>query len=104
MVRVCLVMARVGQVRVCMDLSQCRMEAWGLGPQDCEAINSELVYTRVSGYGQSGPLSSKPGFASACEAMGGLRYAIQRKSTEINGIWLWLKVCEWVRGRGIGEA
>ena len=51
-----------------------RMEAWGLGPADLKSIHPELIYTRVSGYGQTGPYASKPGFASACEAVGGLRY------------------------------
>jgi len=50
------------------------MEKWGLGPNDMKALNPELIYTRVSGYGQTGPYSSKPGFASVCEAIGGLRY------------------------------
>ena len=31
---------------------------------------------RVSGYGQTGPKSSKPGFAAIAEAIGGLRYLI----------------------------
>jgi len=51
-----------------------RMESWGLGPDDMKKINPDLIYTRVSGYGQTGPYSSRPGFASACEAMAGLRY------------------------------
>jgi len=51
-----------------------RMEAWGLGPDALKEIHPELIYTRVSGYGQNGPYSSRPGFASACEAMAGLRY------------------------------
>lgn len=50
------------------------MEKWGLGPEDLKSINPGLVYTRVSGYGQTGPYRSRPGFASACEAMGGFRY------------------------------
>ena len=51
-----------------------RMEAWGLGPDAFAQSHPELIYTRVSGYGQDGPYASKPGFASACEAMAGLRY------------------------------
>ena len=50
------------------------MEKWGLAPDSFKESNPALVYTRVSGYGQSGPLASKPGFASACEAYGGFRY------------------------------
>lgn len=50
------------------------MEKWGLGPADLKALRPDLIYTRVSGYGQTGPYASKPGFASVCEAVGGLRY------------------------------
>ncbi len=50
------------------------MEAWGLGPEDIKAINPALVYARISGYGQTGPYASKPGFASVCEAISGFRY------------------------------
>src|SRR5690606_23018874 len=49
-------------------------EKWGLGPTELKALRPDLIYTRVSGYGQSGPYASKPGFASVCEAVGGLRY------------------------------
>ena len=51
-----------------------RMESWGLGPEDIRKDNPELIYTRVSGYGQTGPYASRPGFASACEGVAGLRY------------------------------
>ena len=50
------------------------MEKWGLGPEDIKAVNPELVFARISGYGQTGPYSSKPGFASVCEAISGFRY------------------------------
>jgi crotonobetainyl-CoA:carnitine CoA-transferase CaiB-like acyl-CoA transferase len=50
------------------------MEKWGLGPADIWADNPGLVYARISGYGQDGPYASKPGFASVCEGIGGLRY------------------------------
>jgi len=51
-----------------------KMESWGLGPEQLKVLNPGLVITRVSGYGQDGPYKSRPGFASACEAMAGLRY------------------------------
>lgn len=50
------------------------VEKWRLGPDDLRLLNPSLIYTRVSGYGQSGPYSHKPGFAAVCEGMGGLRY------------------------------
>lgn len=50
------------------------VEKWHLGPDDLKPLNPGLIYTRVSGYGQSGPYAHKPGFAAVCEGMGGLRY------------------------------
>jgi len=50
------------------------MEKWGLGPADLQSDNPGLIYARISGYGQDGPWASKPGFASVCEGVGGLRY------------------------------
>src|SRR5690554_4754514 len=50
------------------------MEAWGLGPEEIKTTNPKLVYARISGYGQTGPYSSKPGFASVCEGISGFRY------------------------------
>src|SRR4051794_6168456 len=50
------------------------MEKWGLGPDDVHARNPGCIYARVSGYGQTGRYSERPGFASAGEAISGLRY------------------------------
>jgi crotonobetainyl-CoA:carnitine CoA-transferase CaiB-like acyl-CoA transferase len=50
------------------------MEAWQLGPEQIKALNPELIYTRISGYGQTGPYAQKPGFASVCEGISGFRY------------------------------
>ncbi len=50
------------------------MEKWGLGPEVFETEHPKLVYTRISGYGQTGPNANKPGFASVCEGFSGFRY------------------------------
>jgi crotonobetainyl-CoA:carnitine CoA-transferase CaiB-like acyl-CoA transferase len=50
------------------------LERWGLGPDELHAVNPGLIVARVSGYGQTGPYADRAGFASAGEAMGGLRY------------------------------
>ena len=50
------------------------MEKWGLGPEDFKATNPALIYSRISGYGQTGPYAPRPGFASVCEGFGGFRY------------------------------
>jgi crotonobetainyl-CoA:carnitine CoA-transferase CaiB-like acyl-CoA transferase len=51
-----------------------RMEAWGLGYEALAAERPSLVMVRISGYGQTGPYSQRPGFGNIAEAMGGLRY------------------------------
>jgi crotonobetainyl-CoA:carnitine CoA-transferase CaiB-like acyl-CoA transferase len=50
------------------------LEKWGLGPEELKQTNPGLIYARVSGYGQTGPYASRPGFASVCEGMGGFRH------------------------------
>jgi alpha-methylacyl-CoA racemase len=37
------------------------MERLGLGPEECLALNERLVYARVTGWGQVGPLAYTPG-------------------------------------------
>lgn len=50
------------------------MEKWGLGYDELSRINPGLVMVRISGYGQSGPYSSRPGYGIISEATSGLRY------------------------------
>lgn len=52
------------------------MEKWGLGPDELQAANPRLIIVRVSGYGQTGPYSSRAGFGGIGEAMGGWRYIV----------------------------
>lgn len=47
------------------------LEAHGLGPAD---LPPSVVFARISGYGQTGPRSAEPGYASVCEAGAGLRH------------------------------
>jgi crotonobetainyl-CoA:carnitine CoA-transferase CaiB-like acyl-CoA transferase len=50
-----------------------RLEKWGLGFEELRKDNPRLVMTRISGFGQTGPRASEPGFGAIAEAMGGLR-------------------------------
>ncbi|NYT57138.1 CoA transferase [Eoetvoesia caeni] len=50
------------------------LEKWGIGWEQLSAINPALIMVRISGYGQDGPASQRPGFAAIAECMGGLRY------------------------------
>ncbi|KII95395.1 hypothetical protein PLICRDRAFT_48356 [Plicaturopsis crispa FD-325 SS-3] len=50
------------------------LEKWNLHPAAIHPENPALIYTRVSGYGQTGPWAQRPGYASVCEAESGFRY------------------------------
>jgi len=47
------------------------LERWGLGYDVLSAINPRLVLARVTGFGQYGPYSHRPGFGTLAEAMSG---------------------------------
>lgn len=47
------------------------LERWGLGWDELSARNPRLVLARVTGFGQKGPYSSRPGFGTLAEAMSG---------------------------------
>ncbi len=51
-----------------------QMEKWGLGYDALNAINPRLVMLRISGFGQTGPYSQRPGYGVIGEAVSGLRY------------------------------
>ena len=50
------------------------LEKWGMSPDDLKKDNPGLISARISGYGQTGPRSHLPGYASVCEGYGGFRY------------------------------
>lgn len=50
------------------------LEKWGLGWDDLSKINPRLVMVRISGFGQDGPYSQRPGYGVVCEAVSGLRH------------------------------
>ncbi len=49
-----------------------RLEKLGLAPSVLHGINPRLVILRVTGFGQDGPYSQRPGFATNAEALSGL--------------------------------
>ena len=52
------------------------LEKWGLSYEVLTSLKPGLILTRVSGYGQTGPYSSRPGYGVIGEAMSGLRHLI----------------------------
>lgn len=51
------------------------LEKWGLGWEELSAANPRLVLTRITGFGQFGPYSHRPGFGTLAEAMSGFAAA-----------------------------
>lgn len=49
------------------------LERWGLGTDTLAESNPGLILVRISGFGQDGPYSRKPGYGVVCEAVSGLR-------------------------------
>ena len=52
------------------------LEKWGLGFEDLKKLKPDLIMTRISGYGQTGPYKDRPGYGVIGEAMSGLRHMI----------------------------
>ena len=50
------------------------LEKWGLGPADLEQAGLNLTMVRISGFGQTGPYSPRPGFGTVAEAMSGFAH------------------------------
>ena len=50
------------------------LEKWGLGWDVLREENPRLIMVRISGYGQTGPYSGRPGFGRIGNAFGGLAF------------------------------
>lgn len=47
------------------------LEKWGVGYERLREVNPGVVLVRVTGFGQTGPYSSRPGFGTLAESMSG---------------------------------
>lgn len=50
------------------------LEKWKLAPADLEKAGLNLTMVRISGFGQTGPYSPRPGYGSVAEAMSGFAH------------------------------
>jgi crotonobetainyl-CoA:carnitine CoA-transferase CaiB-like acyl-CoA transferase len=50
------------------------LERWNIGPERLLEINSRLVLVRMTGFGQFGPYSRRPGFGTLAESMSGFAH------------------------------
>lgn len=48
------------------------LERWGLSPEELSTRFPRVVWVRVSGYGQTGPMSDRGGYATVAEGFSGL--------------------------------
>jgi hypothetical protein len=46
----------------------------GLGYEQCQKLNPKLIYTSITGYGQTGPFREAPGYDVVVEAEAGLMH------------------------------
>ncbi len=70
-----LVLQLAGQCDVVVESFQPGVaERLGFGYDDLRAVRPDVIMVRVSGYGQTGPYSPKPGYARVAQAFGGLTW------------------------------
>lgn len=50
------------------------LERWGLGYDKLREVNPRIILTRVTGFGQFGPYSNRPGFGTLAEVMSGFAH------------------------------
>jgi crotonobetainyl-CoA:carnitine CoA-transferase CaiB-like acyl-CoA transferase len=48
------------------------LERWNVGYRDLKEVNPGIVMVRISGYGQDGPYSHRPGYGTIAEATSGI--------------------------------
>jgi formyl-CoA transferase len=89
-------------------------ERWNLSPETLLGSNPNLVFVRVTGFGQDGPYSTRPGFATLAEAMSGLAsitgepdgppllppIALADEVTGLVGTWATLAALYWRDAKG----
>ena len=64
------------------------MERLGLGPEECLSVNPRLIFARMTGWGQTGPLSQAAGhdinYISIAGALGAMGYADRPPAPPLN--------------------
>ena len=71
--KVALDLARWADV-VVENFSAGTIQKLGLGYEDVCAVNPNIIYASISGFGQSGPYSGKAAYDAVAQAMGGMTY------------------------------
>lgn len=50
------------------------MAAWGCGYQECRKVKPDIIYISITGFGQFGPYSERPGYDPAAQAYSGFMW------------------------------
>ena len=58
---------------LCENFQTGTLEGWGLGWETLRQVNPGLIMVRITGYGQTGPYTGKPGFARIAQVFRGVR-------------------------------
>lgn len=61
------------------------LERYGLGYAALSALNPKLIYCAITGFGQTGPYRSRPGYDTIIQAMGGLMSVTGNHDSEAGG-------------------
>ncbi|HYO86920.1 MAG TPA: CaiB/BaiF CoA-transferase family protein [Dermatophilaceae bacterium] len=61
-------------------------ERLGIGPADCLARNPRLIYARMTGWGQDGPLRDRPGHDITYAALTGVLHSIGTRDKPVNAV------------------
>jgi crotonobetainyl-CoA:carnitine CoA-transferase CaiB-like acyl-CoA transferase len=59
-----------------------KLNALGLGAEVCRAINPQLIYASVSGFGSGGPLRDRPAYDSIGQSFGGV-YTVMNDNDDV---------------------
>ena len=94
-----------------------RLERWGLGYDKLSRKNAGLILVRVTGFGQTGPMSTYPGFGTLAEAYSGFAaitgqrggpptlpaFGLADGVAAITGAYAVLAALRWRDGPGQGQ-
>lgn len=50
------------------------MASWGCGYEDCRKVKPDIIYISITGFGQFGPYSDRPGYDPAAQAYSGFMW------------------------------